>query len=296
MEKKESFQKIFQLLKNVVEQIDCLSKYPEAIPQIEIDITKNNLQYIYELILQLENRNNHVSNINTKNTSQLSGSLEERLSSLLQKTEQLNVDTKKIVENPPKTETKSDNSEIKSNLVSSNFSSLNQIKEEVKKVTEAPEKLETTQTPIIEQKEIKEVEKVKEVVKPVEQKKIKEIIIENQEIKPSSQTIGENIKDDKVLVNDKLMDNANDNTIAGKLQRKSLKDIKSAIGINDKILIIKEIFNNNADKYSEFVNLINNAHSKEEALGILADYQSENNWDTELNSYQFVVNIINRKF
>lgn len=296
MEKKESFQKIFQLLKNVVEQIDCLSKYPDTIPQIEIDITKNNLQYIYEFIQQLENRNNQISNVETKNNSQLSSNIEERLSSLLQKTEQLNVDTKKIVENPAKSEINSENSQIKGNLVSSNFSSLNQIKEEVKKEIETPKKEELNQIPIVKQTEIKEVEKVKDVIKPVEQKKTKEIIIEKQEIKPTTQTIGENIRDEKVLVNDKLMDAGNDNTIAGKLQRKSLKDIKSAIGINDKILIIKEIFNGNADKYSEFINLINNAHSKDEAMGILANYQSENSWDTELGSYQFVVNIINRKF
>lgn len=296
MEKKESFQKIFQLLKNVVEQIDCLSKYPDAIPQIEIDITKNNLQYIYEFIQQLETRSNPNSNLNAKNNTQLSVSIEDRLSSLLQKTEQLNVETKKIVENPTTSEIITENPNIKSKLVSSNFSSLNQIKEDFKKEIETPKKEELTQTPFVEHIKIKEVEKVKEVAKPIEQKKTKEVIIEKQEIKPNSQTIGENIRDEKVLVNDKLMDAGNDNTIAGKLQRKSLKDIKSAIGINDKILIIKEIFNGNADKYSEFINLINNAHTKDEAIRILADYQSENNWDTELGSYQFVVNIINRKF
>ncbi|MGB5990334.1 MAG: hypothetical protein WBG43_11425 [Marinifilaceae bacterium] len=69
-------------------------------------------------------------------------------------------------------------------------------------------------------------------------------------------------------------------------------DIRSFIGINDKFLFIRELFDSNIDDYQDFITETNKIESKKEAEKII----SAKNWNREEESTKLLTEIINRKF
>lgn len=69
-------------------------------------------------------------------------------------------------------------------------------------------------------------------------------------------------------------------------------DIRSFIGINDKFLFIRELFDSNIDDYIEFIEEINKTEDKKDAIKTI----SNKNWDKEEDSTKLLTEIINRKF
>ncbi|MCX7862346.1 MAG: hypothetical protein N2449_05065 [Bacteroidales bacterium] len=57
--------------------------------------------------------------------------------------------------------------------------------------------------------------------------------------------------------------------ISSSQQFKSIKDLKHAISINDKIMFIRELFNNDVDNYNYVLEQINMCNNLDEALAIL---------------------------
>ena len=57
--------------------------------------------------------------------------------------------------------------------------------------------------------------------------------------------------------------------VATSQQFKSIKDLKHAISINDKIMFIRELFNNNVDNYNYVLDQVNSCNNLDEALAIL---------------------------
>lgn len=50
---------------------------------------------------------------------------------------------------------------------------------------------------------------------------------------------------------------------------KSIKDLRSAIGLNDKVMFIRELFNNNVENYNYVMEQLNNCSNMDEAMTIL---------------------------
>jgi hypothetical protein len=70
------------------------------------------------------------------------------------------------------------------------------------------------------------------------------------------------------------------------------KDIRSFIGINDKFLFIRELFNGDSVQYNECLEEINRTNSIKEAFEINSRYK----WDKEEDSTKLFTEILNRKF
>jgi hypothetical protein len=67
------------------------------------------------------------------------------------------------------------------------------------------------------------------------------------------------------------MANRQGNDISSRSQSKPVTDLRSSIGLNDKFLFIKELFNGRPDKYNQCIDKLNEASSFEEAMKFIEE-------------------------
>lgn len=156
------------------------------------------------------------------------------------------------------------------------------IKESVFK--QQQEKIETKQKNIefVEEKKTKGSEITEEIKSSQTQIEKKENI--NDEIiskfnTTSNKTVAESFNQKTLTIGEMMASMYKKNDIATLQQLKPIKDLKQAISVNDKIMFIKEIFNNDADKYNTTLTEINSCQNLDEALEIIkqkVEINSEN--------------------
>ncbi|MFA9372036.1 MAG: hypothetical protein ACERIH_10035 [Labilibaculum antarcticum] len=81
--------------------------------------------------------------------------------------------------------------------------------------------------------------------------------------------------------------------IGEKRSTQKLTDIQSAIGINDRFLFIRELFENNIDEYDTAISFVNKTDSFESVLNWI---KAEKGWDLEDSSVAQFIEITKRKF
>ncbi|MGQ1910203.1 hypothetical protein ACT3CE_10470 [Marinifilum sp. RC60d5] len=145
---------------------------------------------------------------------------------------------------------------------------------------------------------------VKEIEKP-------EILIEtvNVEIKPKEKPeitventpetiIPETVKlktaepEEASNLNDQLQKPSSE-ILGEKFFSNSLSDIQSAIGINDRFLFTRELFNNSTEEYNTEINFINSADN---FSSIEDHFRKNKNWDFEDPIVNQFIEITKRKF
>jgi hypothetical protein len=159
------------------------------------------------------------------------------------------------------------NTEITENIIKEIITPSIEIKKETK---QAPIKKHIEEEKTISSYEKSIIKEIKEpVIKKIEQKKT--VIVEK-----------EDIKEVKIVKEIIPVVEKNNQTV----------DIRSFIGINDKFLFIRELFDSNIDDYLDFITETNKIESKKEAEKII----SAKNWNREEESTKLLTEIINRKF
>ncbi|MHC1777301.1 MAG: hypothetical protein AB9834_18000 [Lentimicrobium sp.] len=111
-----------------------------------------------------------------------------------------------------------------------------------------------------------------------------------------SLTIAEKLKSDAPSLKDKIAFGKNDQSLAERMQLKSISDLKTAIGLNDKFQFINELFEGSGDRYSEAVNMLNNCSSGSEAGQLFADLKSRYNWDGKNPVFMKLQDFVNRRY
>jgi hypothetical protein len=96
-------------------------------------------------------------------------------------------------------------------------------------------------------------------------------------------------------VADRFM-NGDDRTLAARIQKKIVQDLKSAIGLNDKFVFIKELFQNNVLEYNDAVENLNIAGSREQAQNYLSELRKQYDWEEEAEPYQRFAAYIEKKY
>lgn len=86
-----------------------------------------------------------------------------------------------------------------------------------------------------------------------------------------------------------------DNSLAAKMKKNKISDIKAAIGINDKFLFINEIFKSDTKKYNEFIDAVNRLNNYHEAISLLEQIKSNHRIDNQ-EALVSLTDIIKRKF
>jgi phage tail tube protein FII len=95
------------------------------------------------------------------------------------------------------------------------------------------------------------------------------------------------------FLNEALSQYTNMVDISKKMQSRPLKDISTAIGLNEKFLFIKELFNNNAALYQNTIEKLNNFANFNEAIQYIDEYFE---WDFEGEQVQKLLELVHRRY
>lgn len=89
---------------------------------------------------------------------------------------------------------------------------------------------------------------------------------------------------------------AEDKSLARKLQKKPIADLKAAIGINEKFLFINELFGGNMTEYNIAINQVNICSSHAEAEAYLGTLRGLYKWDPESETVITFSELVERRF
>ena len=89
---------------------------------------------------------------------------------------------------------------------------------------------------------------------------------------------------------------AEDTSLAARLQRKPVSDLASAIGINDKFLLLNELFGGSMEKYNKSIRALNNFSTLLCAKTYMSELQIEFQWNCESDAYKKLDNLVERRF
>ena len=87
-----------------------------------------------------------------------------------------------------------------------------------------------------------------------------------------------------------------DYSLAAKLQQNPVRDLKSAVGINDKFLFVNELFGGSMEKYNKSIENLNDLKTLNGAMIYLNELKIELQWNSSNEAYQKLKDLVSRKF
>ncbi len=154
------------------------------------------------------------------------------------------------------------------------------------------------------QEDIQTVADTIELVEEQQDKKIEDLEKTNEavnnvlDVEPQSgeknQILYDKFKTSNTSLHDKLHNNAEDTSIGNKFESNPVKDLKKAIGINDRFTYINELFNGNKIEYEVFIEEISKFEDKDSALSFFQNTINNKHWDINKPSFKSLSSLINR--
>jgi hypothetical protein len=257
-EQKEKLTAYFDIFQQQFEKIR-ISEYKNDLSQFDTDILKHTLKEIYNALDVLLKIDEDISEKTTEN------------------------ETNPSINEPPSTEfieieTELDKSEntfeeaisekpIEDQIM---FAEETNIEEQIKIDFETPEE------PVVEKEEV-------HIESSMPEQK-------NQE----NQILYDKFKTSNTSLHDKLHNNSEDTTIGKRFGNNPVKDLKKAIGINERFTYINELFHGSKAQFDAFIDNISNVENKESGLQLLEETIKIQKWDTSKISYLSLSTLINR--
>ena len=99
----------------------------------------------------------------------------------------------------------------------------------------------------------------------------------------SSETLGESMIDD-------------DNSLNAKYQHTPVNDLKTAIGLNDKFLLVNELFGGSMEKYNKSIDNLNDLKTLNGAMIYLNELKVELQWNSSNEAYKKLWALVAQKF
>jgi flagellar biosynthesis GTPase FlhF len=164
------------------------------------------------------------------------------------------------------------------------------VQKESLKVEEIEEEISEKEesVPVVDEKEIEaEKEVLQELIEAGESDEVE--LQEAEEIENNSQVLGDKFTKEK-SVNDLITEEGE--KLEHKLSRMPVRNIRAAIGINDRFLFTRELFEGNGDAFNGAVNKIDDMKSIKEAVAFLRDNFK---WKKNETSLKFV-DLVKRRF
>lgn len=162
-------------------------------------------------------------------------------------------------------------------------------------VKTSPTPIEEPMVAAVEQQdvEVKKEDPAPEVIEKkivVGDKKVSEVS-QSSSVKLKMTTLGDSLGADKSSLAEKISGGKENASTA--LIGKPVEDICQAIGINDRFLFIRELFNGNSTLLEQTLLQINGLSGYHEAASFIA---SNFNWDKDDNTVQAFMNAVKRRF
>ncbi|MFH0893122.1 MAG: hypothetical protein V2A54_01700 [Bacteroidota bacterium] len=238
------------------EQTETILGYSDRIPQIELDLLRNNVIEFYEKLVILGKQNTHTLAREIKAEVPVEKVIEKAV--IIEKVPEPPVVIEKTVESEPEIEP----------VVSA-------ITEETM-VEVTVEKTETTT--------------VKETSK--KQKSTIDLFSE-----AASSTVADKLSGNQSSLNDSISKEKTETSLNSKVQKQPIKDLKNAIGINEKFLFINELFDGNMHEYNDALNRIQTScQTFSEAEEVLNNLKDHYHWNENKSSVSLFRNLVERRF
>ncbi len=87
-----------------------------------------------------------------------------------------------------------------------------------------------------------------------------------------------------------------DNSVAGRIQKERLQNIRSAIGINEKFLFLNELFKGDLSRYNRVIDELNAMQSKQGADTYLMELKIEGQFGENHPAFEKLKEIVGRKY
>lgn len=141
-------------------------------------------------------------------------------------------------------------------------------------------------------------DKIEEELSQLNNESIEEPIEEEEFVvnKEISETIGDKFQDNQKSLNDKIGGIKPDNSLGSKLQKEPISDLKSAIGLNEKFLFTKELFNDSPEEYQRAISKLNQMEDFKSAFEIMNSLKLRYKWNDHPEAYEMLVDLVNRRY
>ncbi len=174
-----------------------------------------------------------------------------------------------------------------------------ELPEPKKQVTEKPinepiKKQVTTQIDEIDSDDEVEIKEPEFIIETPKKEVIKELPEEKSETNSnvSPEIIAEKFQAKK-FIHDDISTKNSKKDVSTKLQSKPIKDINAGIGLNDKFIFIRELFEGDKEHYYETIQVLNNFDTYENAVEFL---NKNFDWDSEDTNYERLKELVRRKY
>lgn len=165
-------------------------------------------------------------------------------------------------------------------------------------------KIEAIVEQIIEVKPDPIIEKIEEPIAEIIEEKIEEVIEEpifemveepkiEAEIQVKQEEKVQTKASDQKFLHEMFQNLKNKSDLSEKFKSQPIKSIKSSIGLNDKFLMINELFNKNSDKFNAFIEKLDNLQNLDEATNFIRENLT---WDETQESATHLLELVYRRF
>jgi hypothetical protein len=103
--------------------------------------------------------------------------------------------------------------------------------------------------------------------------------------------LADKYKSNKRFINESLAAGRED--VGSRIQSKPIRNISSALGINDRFKLIKELFNGDKESFQNTIGVLDGASNFNEAFNYI---NATFDWDMEEESVQLLLDLVRRKF
>jgi hypothetical protein len=250
------------LIKNIQDIYSIANRFenPEQIHPIDIDLALSKVRNLYELLLKLNPQAAYTTEYQKEEISTIPKQSTEKIKvTSAQKASEKN-EPEQIKQKETKTETI----------------------QEQEIVIETPSKKEE-----IPARPAGGIEK-----NPVQNKEVEKEVVETNQNGSSPEIVADKFQSKK-FVHDSIAKKNIKKDVSSKMQSKSINDINSAIGLNDKFIFIRELFGNDKKHYHETIQVLNNFDIYENAVNFL----NENfDWDSDDPNFERLKELVRRKY
>ncbi len=261
-----------ELIDSIKMQLEKLVNYEQKAPLIEVDIVKENIRNLYELVDSMF--------LDSANFSK------PEIEAIDKEIEDLLDEANNEFEVKKETQIREQEEILDAQL---------EVEDVEPEVTE--DNIEDTIASIEEELEDVEEEKIKE---PVKERPSLRKIEKKAEQKVDKTNSGKkkivHVLDIEVEQEDEENEEKEDALMGQKLKRKAIKSLKHGIGINDKFMIINDLFEGRAKDFNAAIKELDNKENLQSAIFLLEDMKDENLWETKDNAYIQLKSYIERRY
>ena len=132
-------------------------------------------------------------------------------------------------------------------------------------------------------------EDIQEQLEPEVETRTDSVAIENPEPEPEPES--------EQSINDQIESQSNGKSVASQLESQPIDNLSQAIGINERFLFTKELFNDDSQAYAVAIEKLNEFQSLDEARSYInSDLKSTYVWDDESEAVSSLTNLVEKRY